>query len=53
MLSGITLYILIDRLSPHIFGMHTVTLPILVSLIVFVSVSLIARKIKTIEDYHF
>ena len=53
MLSGITLYVLIDRLSPHIFGMHTVTLPILVSLIVFVSVSLIARKIKTIEDYHF
>ena len=53
MLSGITLYILIDRMSPHIFGMHTVTLPILVSLIVFVSVSLIARKIKTIEDYHF
>ncbi|MEL3961345.1 sodium/pantothenate symporter [Lysinibacillus endophyticus] len=40
MITGLTLYILIDRLSPHIFGMHTVTLPILVSFVVFVVVSL-------------
>ncbi len=53
MLVGITLYILIDRLSPHIFGMHTVTLPILISFVVFIVVSLVARKMKNIEDYHF
>lgn len=53
MVVGITMYILIDRLSPHIFGMHTVTLPILVSFVVFVVVSLVARKMKNIEDYHF
>ena len=53
MVVGITMYILIDRLSPHIFGMHTVTLPILVSFVVFVVVSLIARKVKKIEDYQF
>lgn len=53
MVVGITLYILIDRLSPHIFGMHTVTLPILVSFVVFVVVSLVARKMKNIEDYEF
>jgi len=53
MVVGITLYILIDRLSPHIFGMHTVTLPILVSFVVFIVVSLVARKIKNIEDYQF
>lgn len=37
---GLGLYIAIDRLSPHIFGMHTVTIPIFASLIVFVIVSL-------------
>ena len=30
MVVGLTLYISIDRLSPHVFGMHTVTLPIMV-----------------------
>ncbi len=53
MLVGITMYISIDRLSPHIFGMHTVTLPILVSLVVFIVVSLVMNKVKKIEDYHF
>ncbi len=53
MVVGITMYILIDRLSPYIFGMHTVTLPILVSFVVFIVVSLVARKMKNIEDYHF
>ncbi len=40
MIVGLTLYIGIDRLAPHVFGMHTVTLPILISLVVFVAVSL-------------
>lgn len=53
MIVGITLYIAIDRLSPHIFGMHTVTLPIIISCVVFVVVSLIARNIKKIDDFHF
>ena len=46
MVVGLTLYISIDRLSPHVFGMHTVTLPIMVSLVVFVVVSL-ATQHKT------
>lgn len=46
MVVGLALYISIDRLSPHVFGMHTVTLPILVSLVVFVVVSL-ATQHKT------
>lgn len=53
MIVGVALYISIDRLSPHIFGMHTVTLPIIVSCLVFVIVSLIARKTKKLEDFHF
>ena len=53
MVVGISMYIAIDRLAPHVFGMHTVTLPILVSLVVFVVVSLIARSVKNIEDYKF
>lgn len=46
MVVGLVLYILIDRLSPHLFGMHTVTLPILVSLIVFVVVSLLTQQVN-------
>lgn len=53
MIVGVVLYIAIDQLSPHIFGMHTVTLPIVISLIVFVAVSLIARKAKNIQDFEF
>lgn len=53
MIVGITLYICIDRLSPHIFGMHTVTLPIVISFFVFIIATLIGRKVKKIEDYHF
>ena len=43
MITGITLYICIDRLSPHIFGMHTVTLPIIVSFFVFIVASLLTQ----------
>ncbi|MEO4052685.1 sodium/pantothenate symporter [Solibacillus sp. CAU 1738] len=44
MIVGLTLYIGIDRFAKHAFGMHTVTLPIIVSLIVFVVVSLLTQK---------
>lgn len=53
MIVGISMYIAIDRLAPHVFGMHTVTLPILVSLVVFVVVSLITNKMYKIKDYNF
>ena len=53
MVVGITMYIAIDRLAPHVFGMHTVTLPILVSLVIFVVVSLVTNKLYKIQDYHF
>lgn len=53
MVVGLTLYISIDRFAPHIFGVHTVTIPIFASLAAFVGVSLIAKKMKDIPDYHF
>ncbi|MER2107046.1 MAG: sodium/pantothenate symporter [Solibacillus sp.] len=53
MIVGLTLYISIDRLSPHLFGMHTVTIPILTSFVVFIVASLIAKKVKNIPEYHF
>jgi sodium/pantothenate symporter len=53
MVVGIIMYITIDQKFPHVFGMHTVTLPIITSLIVFVVVSLIMRKVKRIEDFQF
>lgn len=47
MITGMTLYIIIDRFYPSVFGMHTVTIPIVASFIVFVSVSLLtAHKFK-------
>ncbi len=53
MLVGLTLYIAIDRLAPHIFGMHTVTLPIAVSFFTFIIVSLTTHKVKKLEEFHF
>ncbi|MEG0384753.1 MAG: sodium/pantothenate symporter [Solibacillus sp.] len=53
MLVGLTLYIAIDRLAPHIFGMHTVTLPIVVSFFTFIIVSLTTHKVKKLEEFHF
>lgn len=44
MITGLSMYIIIDRFYPHVFGMHTVTLPIVCSLIVFVVVSLATHK---------
>lgn len=49
---GLGLYIAIDRLSPHIFGMHTVTIPIFASLIVFVIVSLSTQNRVQVTKSH-
>ena len=43
MVIGMGSYILLDRLYPNAFGMHTVILPILLSLITFVLGSLIVK----------
>lgn len=51
MISGMALYIFIDRFYPTAFGMHTVTIPIIASFIIFVIVSLAtSHKFK---DEHF
>lgn len=43
MIIGLTSYIMIDQFWPNVLGMHTVTLPILFSLISFVVVSLLTH----------
>jgi sodium/pantothenate symporter len=53
MVVGLILYIFISELAPNIYGMHSVTLPIVASFVTFIVVSLIAQKVKKIEDYHF
>lgn len=53
MIVGLSLYIVIYRFAENIYGMHSVTIPIFASLITFVAVSIIAQKMKKIEDYHF
>ena len=48
MISGMLLYIIIDRFYPSVFGMHTVTIPIVASFFIFVIVSLFtSHKFKT------
>lgn len=44
MATGFVLYIYIDRFHQHIFGMHTVTIPVIMSFIVFIIVSLATQK---------
>ncbi|NMD71349.1 sodium/panthothenate symporter [Bacillus sp. DNRA2] len=44
MVLGMTTYILFDRLYPNAFGFHTVILPILISLIAYVAVSLVTKQ---------
>lgn len=44
MIVGMGSYILFDRLHPNAFGVHTVVLPILLSLLCFVIVSLMTRQ---------
>ncbi|MGN7478252.1 sodium/pantothenate symporter [Solibacillus silvestris] len=53
MVVGLALYIIIYQFSENIYGMHSVTIPIIASFITFVAISLIAQKVKKIEDYHF
>lgn len=53
MIVGISLYIYISEYHTHVFGMHSVTLPIIASLIVFVLVSIVTNKTKQLKDFHF
>lgn len=43
MIIGISSYIYIDQIMPSVLGMHTVTLPIILSLVAFVVVSLATK----------
>ncbi|MGE7931411.1 sodium/pantothenate symporter [Viridibacillus arvi] len=48
MIIGISSYIYIDQIMPSVLGMHTVTLPIILSLVAFVVVSLLTKdKVNT------
>ena len=44
MIVGMTSYILFDRFYPTALGMHTVVLPILLSCLAYVSISLATDK---------
>lgn len=44
MATGLVLYVYIDRFHQHVFGMHTVTIPVVASFIVFIIVSLLTQK---------
>lgn len=44
MATGLVLYIYIDRFHQHVFGMHTVTIPVVASLLIFIIVSLATQK---------
>lgn len=44
MATGLVLYVYIDRIHQHVFGMHTVTIPVVASFIVFIIVSLLTQK---------
>ncbi|OCS85451.1 sodium/pantothenate symporter [Caryophanon tenue] len=44
MATGLVLYIYIDRFHQHVFGMHTVTIPVVASLLIFIVVSLATQK---------
>lgn len=52
MLVGVVLYIAITQFSPNIFGVHSITFPIVCGLITFVIVSLLTHhKIKEAPQY--
>lgn len=53
MIVGLVLYLYISNYHANIWGMHSVTIPVVSSLLVFVIVSLITNKMKNLEDYHF
>ena len=44
MIVGLLSYILIDQLWPNVFGMHTVTIPILLALVCYVVVSILTQN---------
>jgi len=44
MVIGMGSYILLDRLYPNAFGLHTVVLPIVLSLLGFITVSLLSQQ---------
>ena len=44
MIVGVTSYILFDRFYPNALGMHTVIVPVLISFITFITVSLMMNK---------
>lgn len=49
MIVGLVLYIAIYQLAPNVFGMHSVTIPVLASLITFVIVSLATQNKSTLN----
>jgi len=50
MIVGLVLYIAIYQLAPNVFGMHSVTIPILASLATFVIVSLVTQQNTEFSD---
>ncbi|OCS90744.1 sodium/pantothenate symporter [Caryophanon latum] len=44
MATGLVLYVYIDRFHQHVFGMHTVTIPVVASFVIFIIVSLMTQK---------
>jgi len=52
MIVGMGSYILFDRLHPNALGMHTVVLPVLLSLITFVLISKITDKYVQTSNIH-
>ncbi|MCM3763358.1 sodium/pantothenate symporter [Neobacillus niacini] len=52
MILGMGSYILFDRFYPNALGLHTVVLPILISFLGFIAVSLFTQR-KTLVEHHF
>lgn len=50
MISGMVSYMMFDRFYPNPLGMHTVVLPILISFLVFVIVSMLVKKDTAIQE---
>ena len=49
MIVGLVLYIAIYQFAPNVFGMHSVTIPVIASLIAFVAVSLATQHKSTLN----
>lgn len=52
MIVGVTSYILFHQFYPNAFGMHTVVLPILLSLVTFVIISIVTEKKELLQAVH-